>query len=405
MSEKRNAALGFIFVTLLIDVIGIGIIIPVIPGLIEKLTGEGISEAAKYGGWLTFAYASMQFFFSPFLGALSDRYGRRPVLLFALLGLGIDYIFMAYAPTLAWLFVGRIIAGITGASFTTATAYIADISTPEKKAQNFGIVGVAFGVGFIIGPLIGGFCSEWGTHVPFLVAAGFTLINLIYGYFVVPESLPKENRRAFDINSAIPGSSLLFLKKYPLIIGLVCSFFLVYLAGKAVESNWTFYTMLKFDWSTKWVGISLAIVGVLVSIVQGGLIRIILPKFGNSKAIYIGLLLNALGLVLFALATQGWMMLAFLLPYTLGGIAGPAMQGMVSNQVPATEQGELQGALTSLISITSITGPLIMNNLFAYFTSSKAPFYFPGIPFIAGAVMILLSIFFAAGTLSVKRKS
>ncbi len=404
MPEKRNSALGFIFITLLIDVIGIGIIYPVLPALIQKFTEGGLSEASKYGGWLTFAYAIMQFVFSPFLGSLSDRYGRRPVLLFSLLGLGIDYIFMAFAPSLAWLFVGRVIAGITGASYTTATAYIADISTPEKRAQNFGILGAAFGVGFIIGPAIGGFCSRWGTEVPFLVAAGFTLLNLLYGYFVLPESLSPQNRRAFEWTRANPVGALGHLKKYPMILGLVASYFMLYLAGKSVESVWTFYTMLKFNWSDAIVGYSLAVVGVMIVIVQGGLIRYIIPKLGNNNAIYLGLSLEAFGLLLFAFASQGWMMMAFLVPYALGGIAGPAMQGMISNQVPATEQGELQGALTSLASITSIIGPPMMNNLFAYFTGGKAPFYFPGMPFMAGFVLVLFSIFFATGTLSARRK-
>lgn len=403
-SEKRTAALGFIFVTLLIDVIGIGIIIPVIPALIQKFTGGGLSEASTYNGWLTFAYAIMQFCFSPLLGNLSDRYGRRPILLFALLGLGIDYIFMAFAPSLAWLFVGRIISGITGASFTTATAYIADISTPEKRAQNFGILGVAFGVGFILGPAIGGACSKFGTEVPFLVAAGFSLLNLIYGYFVLPESLAPENRRAFDMSRSNPFGALKHLNRYPMIMGLVISFFILYLAGKSVECTWSFYTMHKFKWSEDWVGYSLAVVGIIVAIVQGGLIRVIIPKLGENRSIYLGLCLEALGLILFALASQGWMMMVFLIPYALGGIAGPAMQGIISNQVPPTEQGELQGALTSLMSITAIIGPLIMNNLFAYFTGPKAPFIFPGVAFIAGVVLILLSLFFAVGTLSKKNK-
>jgi DHA1 family tetracycline resistance protein-like MFS transporter len=402
MSDKKNAALGFIFITLLIDVIGIGIIIPVLPKLIEQLDGSGggLSEASKFAGWLTFAYAVMQFIFSPLLGGLSDRYGRRPIILFSLLGLGIDYILMAYAPSMAWLFVGRLIAGIGGASFTTATAYIADISTPEKRSQNFGMLGVAFGVGFIIGPVIGGFCSQWGPRVPFLVAAAFSLLNLVYGYFVLPESLPKENRRAFDWKRANPIGSLMQLQKYPLIAGLIGSFVLVYIAGHAVQSNWSFYTMLKFDWTEQWVGYSLGIVGIIVAVVQGGLIRVIIPWLGQVRSVYYGLGLNVLGLVLFAYATNGWLMMVFLLPYALGGISGPAMQGIISNQVPATEQGELQGGLTSLVSITSIVGPLLMNNLFAFFTGTSAPVYFPGAPFLLGALLIVISLFWARRTLS-----
>lgn len=400
MTVKRNAALGFIFITILIDVIGIGIIIPVIPKLIEQLTGSGLSEASKYGGLLTFAYAVMQFICSPILGGLSDRFGRRPVLLFSLLGLGIDYIFMAFAPSLAWLFVGRIIAGAAGASFTTATAYIADISTPEKRAQNFGMVGAAFGLGFIIGPVIGGISAQWGAKIPFIVSACLTLINVLYGYFVLPESLLKENRRKFEWNRANPIGSLMHLRKYPVVSGLVSCFTLIYIAAHAVQSNWTFYTMLKFNWNEAWVGYSLGFVGLLVGIVQGGLIRYIIPKLGDNRSVYVGLGLYGLGLLLFAFANSSFLMFVFLIPYSLGGICGPALQGIISNQVPSNEQGELQGALTSLMSVTSIVGPLIMNGLFAYFTGKSAPMYFPGAPFILGAFLCALSIWFAYYNLS-----
>jgi DHA1 family tetracycline resistance protein-like MFS transporter len=400
MTVKRNAALGFIFVTILVDVIGIGVIIPVVPKLIEQLTGAGLSEAAKYGGLLTFAYAIMQFIFSPIMGGLSDRYGRRPVLLFALLGLGVDYIFMAMAPTLAWLFVGRLIAGMCGASFTTATAYISDISTPEKRAQNFGLVGAAFGLGFIIGPVIGGISAQWGPRVPFIVAAVLTLLNVIYGYFVIPESLLPEHRRKFDWKRSNPVGSLMHLRKYPVVAGLVSCLTLIYIAGHAVQSNWTYYTMLKFNWTEAMVGYSLGFVGLLVSIVQGGLIRIIIPKIGQERAIYTGLILFAVGLFLFAFASSGWMMYAFLIPYTLGGIAGPTLQGIIANQVPASEQGELQGALTSLMSATSIVGPLLMNGLFAYFTGANTPYYFPGSPYILASILCVLSTWFAYYNLS-----
>ena len=411
MTVKRNAAMGFIFITILIDVIGLGIIIPVLPSLIKQLTGSNITDAAKYGGWLLFAYAVMQFLFSPVIGALSDKYGRRPVLLFALLGLGIDYVFQAFSPTILLLFIGRIIAGITGASFTTATAYIADISTPEKRTQNFGMVGAAFGVGFIIGPSIGGLCSylgtkigvsggfDWSVRLPFIVAAGFSIINLIYGYFVLPESLLPENRRALDWKRANPIGSLAHLRKYPIVSGLVISFFCIYLASHAVQSNWAYYTSYKFNWTIPMISISLTVVGLLVGIVQGGLIRYTMPKLGEKNSVYIGLSLFALGMLLFAFANQGWMMFAILIPYCLGGLGGPALQGIISNQVPANEQGELQGAMTSLISVTSFIGPLMMNNLFAYFTGKSAPFIFPGMPFILGAVLITTAIFFALPSL------
>lgn len=399
MASSKNKSLLFIFITILVDVIGIGIIIPVTPKLIQHLTGEGISEASIYGGMLAISYALMQFVFSPVLGGLSDRFGRRPVLLIALLGLGIDYIFMAFAPSIAWLFVGRILAGISGASFTTATAYIADISEPEKRAQNFGLVGAAFGIGFIIGPVIGGICSKWGTEVPFLVAAAFSLLNFIYGYFILPESLKPELRRKFEWKRANPVGSLIHLKKYPMVLGLVATLVFLYLAGKSVESTWSYYTMYKFTWDETMVGYSLGVVGIIVAIVQGGLIRTVIPKLGHTKSIFIGLPLMFIGLLLFAFSTQGWMMMAALVPYCLGGITGPALQGVISNQVPANEQGELQGALTSLMSLTAIIGPLIMNNLFSFFTSSNAPFVLPGAAFIAGAFMLLIGALFAAKSL------
>ncbi|MES2655160.1 MAG: TCR/Tet family MFS transporter [Bacteroidota bacterium] len=400
MTVKRNAALGFIFVTILVDVIGLGIIIPVVPKLIENLTGEGLSEASRYGGWLIFSFAVMQFIFSPILGGLSDRFGRRPILLLSLLGLGLDYIFHAFAPSIAWLFIGRIIAGVMGASFTTATAYIADISTPEKRAQNFGLVGAAFGLGFIIGPLIGAVASKWGANVPFLVAAGLTLLNVLYGFFVLPESLPVESRRKFEWSRANPIGSLQHLKKYPIVSGLVSSFVLLYLASHAVQSNWSFYTMYKFGWNEEMVGYSLAVVGVLVAFVQGYLIRVLMPKLGHKNSIYIGFAMYALGLLLFGFAWQGWMMFAFLVPYCLGGIGMPAVQGLVSNQVPSNEQGELQGALTSLMSLTAIVGPLLMNNLFAYATSKNSLFYLPGAPFYLGSVMVIGALILVMRTLS-----
>lgn len=395
MRTAKPAALGFIFVTLLIDVVGIGIIIPVMPKLIQELIHGDISQAAKVGGWLIPAYAVMQFLFSPVLGNLSDAYGRRSVLLFSLFGFGVDYLFLAFAPTIGWLFVGRILAGITGASFTTAQAYIADISTPEKKAQNFGMVGVAFGLGFIIGPLIGGLLGSFGSRVPFLVSAGLTLMNWLYGYFVLPESLPVEKRRPFDWKRANPIGSLKQMRKYPAIAGLVLSLILIYLAAHAVQTTWSYYSMEKFNWHEREVGISLSVVGVMVAIVQGGLIRKTMPLLGKEKSVYIGLLLYSLGMILFAIATQGWMMYAFTVIYCLGGIAGPALQGIISNHVPPTEQGELQGGLTSLISLTSIFGPILMTNLFSYFTNKNNPIKLPGAPFLAGALFMLVSAILA----------
>ena len=392
MAKNGKAALGFIFVTLLIDVTGLGIIIPVLPTLIKELIHGTLSDAAEYGGWLTLAYALTQFIFAPVLGNLSDQYGRRPVLLFSLLGFGIDYLFLAFAPSMWWLFVGRIIAGITGASFTTAAAYIADISTPEKRAQNFGIIGAAFGLGFILGPVIGGLLGQFGSRIPFFAAAGFSFINLIYGYFVLPESLSKENRRTFDIKRANPMGSLLQLKKYPAISGLLFTLVLMYIANNAIQSTWSYYGMEKFKWNEAWVGYSLGFVGLMIGLVQGGLIRWAIPKFGSEKILYGGLLLSSLGLILFAFATQGWMMFAFIVPYALGGVAGPALQSIISGFTPANEQGELQGALASLMSATTIFAPPVMTNLFAYFTNGKAGIYFPGAPFFLSSVLVLIGV-------------
>lgn len=403
MAKDRKAALGFIFITLLIDVTGFGLIIPVLPKLITELIHGNISQASRIGGWLTFAYAIMQFLFAPFIGNLSDRFGRRPVLLIALFGFGIDYIFLSFAPTIGWLFVGRLFAGITGASITTATAYIADISTKENRAKNFGLVGAAFGLGFIIGPALGGLLGGLGSRIPFMAAAGLTFLNFLYGYFVLPESLSKENRRPFEWRRANPFGSLMHLKKYPSIGPLIFSFILVYIAVHAVQSTWTFFTIERFQWSEKLIGISLAVVGLLVALVQGGLIRIVHPVLGNERSVYVGLAFYSIGLFLFAFASQSWMMFAFLVPYCLGGIAGPALQAIISNQVPANEQGELQGALTSLISATSIVGPPVMTNLFAYFTQPSAPVHFSGAPFLLGAVLMLVSSWFAYQALHKKR--
>jgi DHA1 family tetracycline resistance protein-like MFS transporter len=400
MSGRRKAALGFIFVTLLVDVTGFGVIIPVIPKLIGEMMNVGIAEASSYGGWLLASFAVMQFLCAPLMGNLSDQYGRRPVLLISLFGFGIDYLFLAFAPNIGWLFLGRIIAGIMGASFTTAAAYIADISPPEKRAQNFGIIGVAFGVGFIIGPAVGGILGEkFGARAPFIAAAVLTLLNWLYGFFILPESLPLESRRKFEWKRANPLGSIRFLYRYKVILGLVASIILIYISAHAVQSTWSYYTMEKFAWKPDMVGYSLAFVGLMVAIVQGGLIRIIIPKIGQERSVYVGLGLYALGFLLFAFATQGWMLFLFLVPYCFGGIAGPSLQGIMSSSVPANEQGELQGALTSLVSLTAIIGPVLMTELFYYFTKASSPVYFPGAAMLMGAFLTVISAFLARRSL------
>jgi DHA1 family tetracycline resistance protein-like MFS transporter len=399
--KSKKTALLFIFITILVDVIGIGIILPIIPDLIMELTGEGNHMAIIYGMWLTTAFAGMQFLFSPVLGEISDKFGRRPILLLALFGLSIDYMIHAWAPTIAWLFLGRFLAGITGASFTVASAYIADVSTKENKAKNFGLIGAAFGVGFIIGPGIGGFFGEIDIRLPFYIAAGLTFANFLFGYFFVPESLAPENRREINYIKMIPGVSLVALRNYKGLLLLISAFFLANLAGQALPSTWSYYGIERYDWNPRQIGISLMVVGLLVAIVQGFLVGVLVKKFGKRKIIIYGFLLWTVGMFLFSFAKEPWMLYAFLIPYALGGIAGPTVQGVISNQVSEKEQGILQGSITGLVSITAILGQLIFSPVFYYFIRPEGTIYFPGAPY-ALAALFLLAAFILAFT-AIKR--
>jgi len=389
MTKNKQAAVGFIFITMLLDVIGLGIIIPVVPKLLLELSGVAIAEAALIGGWLAFAYAFTQFIFAPVIGSLSDQYGRRPIILVSLFFFSIGYIFLAFAPTLGWLFIGRIIAGFTGASISTASAYIADISTNETKAKNFGMIGAAFGIGFIIGPVLGGFLGQYGARVPFIAAAILCFINFIYGYFILPESLSVDKRRKFNWRLANPVGAILRLKKYPKIISLVLAVFLMYIAHNAIHGNWNYFVIYQFGWDERMIGISLGVIGFLVALVQGGLVRWITPKIGNIKSIMFGFTLTFIGFFLFSVATEGWMMFVFLIPYCLGGIAGPALQASITEFIPADEQGQMQGTLSSLNSVAAIIGPIVMSKTFFYFTHNQAPFIFPGAPFFLGGLLVL----------------
>jgi len=353
MSKVRKAAVNFIFITVLIDVIGFGIIIPVLPDLLSEMMGIGINDASKYGGYLLFAFAIPQFLFSPFFGSISDHYGRRPVILLSLFGFSIDYLILALAPTYAWLVIGRIIAGFFGASYTTASAYIADVSTDADRSKNFGMLGI------------------------------------------LPESLSKENRRKFNWRRANPLSTLIKLSKYKKIGVLLIAYFLLYLGSHAVQSNWTYFTMYKFDWDTFTVGVSLAVVGVLVGIVQAVLAQKAADKIGLNRSIIIGFALYTIGMLLFAFASASWMMFAFLIPYCLGGVAMPNLQALLVSEVPVDEQGELQGGLTSLTSITTIIGPVMMTGIFYYFTTDNAPIHFPGSAFFLGGIFMFISFLIA----------
>lgn len=401
--KARNPIL-FVFITVLIDCIGIGIIFPVAATIVTEVTHVSINEATTYSGLMMTCYALMQFLFSPLLGGISDRFGRRPVLLLSLLGLGIDYFFLTFADTLTLLFIGRIIAGVCGASFTTAFACIADVSEPEKRAQNFGLMGAAFGLGFIVGPVLGGIFSAYGSRAPFVAAAILSLLNWLYGYFILPETLKVENRRPFDIKRANPFGAFVQLKRSKHIRTLIIGMFMLYLAGQVMPAIWPFYTKFMFQWTDKEIGYSLGFVGVMVSIVQGGLIKFTQQKFGSEKAIYLGLTLYFIGLVLFALAKQAWMMYAFTFVYALGGIAPPAIQGIISGRVAANEQGELQGMTTALNSISTILSPLLMTNLFYQFTKPNALIYFPGAAFAAAALLIVGGAYFVVKGLKVSNE-
>jgi MFS transporter, DHA1 family, tetracycline resistance protein len=392
MSNNRSASMIFIFITILLDVIGVGLIIPVLPKLITTFCNGSKTEAAIYVGILSGVYALMQFLFAPVIGALSDQYGRRPVLLLSMFAFGLDYILLGFAPNIGWLFIGRVLAGITGASFTTANAYIADISTPETRAQNFGMVGAAFGMGFIIGPVIGGFLAAYGQSVPFFTAAALTLINWLYGYFVLPESLKPENRRKFDWKRANPAGALIQLQKYPQIFGILAAVICLFLGGQVHPTTWPLYTMSRFNFSEKEVGFSLAFVGLMIGFVQGFLIRKTTPLFGIHKSIVIGLLAYIVGFFLFSIADQWWMMYAFMIPFSLGGLATPNLQAALTSQIPPTEQGELQGALAAIQALTAFFGAILHSNLFSYFSSDKAPIYFPGAAFLIGSILSVVSL-------------
>lgn len=403
--RKTGKGIIFILITVLIDVIGIGIIIPIMPALFQELTGGTISESSTYSAYLLFIYSLMQFIFSPIIGGLSDRYGRRPILLISLFGFGLNYLIMAVSPTLAWLFLGRTLSGITGASFATANAYIADVSPIEKRAQNFGLVGAMFGLGFIIGPSVGGLLGELGTRVPFYVSAVLSLLNWLYGFFFLPESLPVEKRRKFDFKRANPIGSVLNLRENKFVFSLTMALFLIYISGFAIQGTWSFFTIEKFGWSEGKIGLSLGFVGLLSTIVQGGLIRVIVPKIGLVKSLFIGLFSNTIALLGFGLVNHDWQIFVVMLVSALSGLGNPSFQGIITKEVSADKQGELQGGITSLMSIAAIIGQPMMLGIFRVFTKEDAPFYFPGMPFMAGCLLSFISIILTYKVISKKTKS
>jgi DHA1 family tetracycline resistance protein-like MFS transporter len=383
-----RGAFVFIFVAVLVDSIGFGIILPVLPRLIMQLTGVSVDRAAVYGGWLSFVYALMQFFCAPVLGNLSDRFGRRPVLLFALLALGCDYLIMGFAPVIAWLFVGRMIAGVAGASFTPAYAYVADITAPAQRAQNFGLMGAAFGIGFIVGPAIGGLLGGLGPRAPFFAAGAIALANTALGYFALPESLPQELRRPFHWSRANPLGTLVQIRRYPAVTWLLGALFLWQLGHQVLPSTWAFYTISKFHWSSAEVGYSLAFVGLVMAVAQGVLTRVLIPWIGGERrAAAAGMAAGLLAYVGYAFVTQGWMMYVVALSTFLFALTYPSMNALASQQIPANAQGELQGAVACLYSLSSILGPPLMTQVFGHFSARSAGVYFPGAAFLTAAVL------------------
>lgn len=379
-------ALIFILITICIDSIGLGIIIPSLPSLIADASHLSIQESSKYSGPVLATYAFMQFLFSPLIGNLSDRFGRRPIILMSLLGLGVDYLFMYYAPSLTWLVIGRAVSGMFGASFTTAAAYIADLSTDENRARNFGMIGAAFGVGFIVGPAIGGLISDWGVRAPFLVAAFFSLANFLYGIFFLKESLPVEQRRKFEWKRANPVGALVQIQRFQQNKYLFLVVFLVLMANMAVHSVWNYYTMSRFGWTPKDVGISLAVVGVCFGAVQGGLSGVLVKKLGEKGAATLGIITLIFVTAGIGLLPYGWMMYAIILPYALSGILDPSVRSIVSGQTARNEQGELQGIFTSLMSVAEIIGPITMMWIFYQSTPyAKENAVFYGTPFFVAA--------------------
>jgi DHA1 family tetracycline resistance protein-like MFS transporter len=393
---KQSAALGFIFITIFVDVLGLGIIIPVLPKLLQVLGHINVNRASEYIGWLTFVYASMQLLFASIMGNLSDRFGRRPILLISLFGFGIDYVVMAFAPTIAWLFVGRTIAGICGASTSTATAYIADVSTGNKRTANFGLVGAASAIGLIFGIATGAYLFAINIRLPFLAAAAFAFCNGLYGLFVLPESLAKENRRKFEWNRANPLLSLLRIyRKQPALASLLGATAIVYIAQKAIEYLLSSFVYEKFNWTPASVGTLGIFLGLVLVGIQGWLIRYTMPKFGQQKNVIAGLIFYAAGLLLIAFASRGWMLYLFMVPYCLGGISGPALQGLATAKVAQNEQGELQGAFAILNSLSLIVGPLLFSYVFFFFTKNTSSVYFPGAPYLLAAVLMIISTFIA----------
>jgi DHA1 family tetracycline resistance protein-like MFS transporter len=404
-----RAAFVFILVTVTFDMLAFGIIAPVLPDLIRSFESGDFARASSITGYFGFAWATMQFIFSPLLGAWSDRFGRRPVILISCFGLAIDYVFMALAPSLRWLLAGRLISGITTSNISTAFAYITDVTAPEKRAKAFGMISAAFGLGFVIGPAVGGFLGARNLRFPFWAAAALSLANALYGYFILPESLPPEKRAKSAWQMANPLGALKLLRSHSELAALSVVITLYYLAHNSLPSMWALYTEYRYSWTRADVGLSLSVVGVSAAIVSGGLVGFFVKRFGERFSLLSGLFFGVLGFLGFALGTRGWMMLASIPFIALWGIAGPAMQSLMSQRVDASSQGKLQGAINSLRALTGMVGPILFTQIFTLAISPQVRFQLPGIsfsgatyyrlpgaPYLLAALLLLSSLILAA---------
>jgi DHA1 family tetracycline resistance protein-like MFS transporter len=388
----REPALKFIFLTLVLAVVGFGLLIPVLPKLVVEFRGGDVETGSYAFGWLISSYALMQFVGSPILGALSDQLGRRRVILIATAGSAIDYFIMANAPTLTWLFVARLIAGFTAGVMATANAYIADVTPAEKRAQAFGMLGAAFGIGFVIGPVLGGFLGNIDLRLPFWFAAGCSTLNWLYGLFVLPESLKPENRRQFSWKRANPVSAFFALRRFPAVLGLVESFFILTLAQTLLQSTWALYTDYRYGWSPLQIGLSLMATGVATGLVQALVVKRLVPALGDARAVVVGLGISAVSQVLYGMATEGWMVYAIIGVGAFAGIAGPAVQSYVTRHVPANEQGAVQGVFSGLQSLAGIPGPFIASHSFGWAIGRTGWMRQPGIAFFEGALLTVVAL-------------
>lgn len=392
-------ALAFIFLTTLIDTIGFGIVMPVMPQLLVEITGRTVPEVTLTAGWLLTTYAVLQFVCGPIMGNLSDRFGRRPVLLASLAAFALDYMLMGFAPTLTLLFIGRAIAGIAGAVYSPSMAYIADVTEPEKRAGAFGMMGAAFGVGFIVGPTIGGFLGEIGPRAPFFAAAALGALNFVYGFFVLPESLPKEKRRKFEWSRANPIGTFAAFTKFPAILAIAGAVFFWQLAHQVYPSTWSFFAEIRLHWSPAEIGLSLGFVGLMMIFVQGYLTGKVVPKIGEYRAAIIGVCSGTASMLLLSMATTTWFTYVALAAGAVEGFAYPAMNAIMSKQAPPDQQGELQGGVASMMSLTTIIGPILLTQTLGHFSGADAPIYFPGAVFLLSGSLALLAllIFLRAG--------